>query len=434
MDPSISAGLSSPNASASANNRGDSLFQSKLSWATLILVVVIGYISLCSLLRFRRINYLRTRYKFDNRASLARMTNQDAFEIARNVIYLEFPLFYDLATRLALFETYAVENIAKLLVAVSDLNKWNTLPKRYEDTEVIFSCFATFPPTSEHLHKAVARMNYLHAPFIASGRIQQEDLLYVLYAAMSEPCRVINQYEWRQLDEMEIASVATLWKYIGDMMDIDYKSLLKKEEWTDGIEFLENVSAWASEYEDKHMRPMNEVHALGKILMKMLLESYPKFARPLGYPMACTVMGNRLRRAFGFPEPSLAITVLSYSLLLTRKLFIRYFCLPRVIPVEYVSQPDKETGRIKHLHYMLEPWYVPKTFWSRWNPESILVWLSGGMIPGDGGAKMKPEGLLFEDLGPANKVGVGREETRKFEEVIREKATPGCPFSLAGKA
>jgi hypothetical protein len=142
-------------------------------------------------------------------------------------------------------------------------------------------------------------MNYLHAPFIKSGKISQEDLLYVLYASVSEPVRVLNQYEWRQLDDMEIASIATVWKYIGDMMNIDYRSVLQKEKWTDAIEFLEDVSSFASEYEDKYMRPMKEVHALGQILMEMLLQSYPAFARPLGYPMACVVMGNRLRRAFG---------------------------------------------------------------------------------------------------------------------------------------
>lgn len=142
-------------------------------------------------------------------------------------------------------------------------------------------------------------MNYLHAPFIKNGKISQEDLLYVLYASTAEPARIINIYEWRKLDDMEAAALGTVWKYVGDMMGIDYRSVLCKEEWTDAIEFLEDVSRWASEYEDKYMRPMKEVHALGQILMEMLLQSYPAFARPLGYPMACVVMGNRLRRAFG---------------------------------------------------------------------------------------------------------------------------------------
>ncbi|KAH7162331.1 hypothetical protein B0J13DRAFT_535662 [Dactylonectria estremocensis] len=276
-------------------------------------------------------------------------------------------------------------------------------------------------------------MNYLHEPFIKSGNILQEDMLYVLYASMTEPVRFINTFEWRHLDELEVAALATLWKYIGDMMDIGYKSLLHKDEWRDGIEFLEDVTRWASDYEDKYMRPTKEVHGLGKILMELLLQSHPKFARPLAYPMALVVMGNRLRRAFGFPEPSLAMTVLTYSQLLARKLVIRFLCLPRIIPIEYISQPDRTTGRIKHYHYMKEPWYVPGTFWSRWNFETILTKLCGGMIPGDGGADMKPEGLLFEDLGPRNKVGQGVQETLELEGMVKQRATAGCPFAMTAK-
>lgn len=149
------------------------------------------------------------------------------------------------------------------------------------------------------LHKAIARMNYIHAPYIKSGKILQEDLLYVLYASMAEPIRFINIFEWRQLDEMEAAALVTMWKYIGDMMDIDYRTVLQKNDWENPIEFLEDVTKWASEYEDRYMRPAKEIQGLGQILMDFLLQSHPTFARPFAYPMALVVMGNRLRRVFG---------------------------------------------------------------------------------------------------------------------------------------
>lgn len=127
------------------------------------------------------------------------------------------------------------------------------------------------------------------------------------------------------------------------------------------------------------------------------------------------------------------MTVVTYSLLLARKLLVRFLCLPRFAPAAYISQPDEHTGRIKHLHYMKEPWYVPSTAWSRWNLEAVIGWLFGGMVPGDGGAKMKPEGFLFEDLGPASKVGKGVEEALGFEERISRTASGGCPFAVAAK-
>ena len=55
-------------------------------------------------------------------------------------------------------------------------------------------------------------------------------------------------------------------------------------------------------------------------------------------------------------------------------------------------------------------------------------------MPGDGGPSMKPEGFLFEDLGPLRTVGKGLHETEIMEEKIRGKASTGCPFALASKA
>lgn len=74
------------------------------SWTKILTVSSISYVVLCSLLRFRRIKNVQSRYNFPDRASLARMTNQEAHEIVRTVIYYEFPLFYDLSLRFALFK------------------------------------------------------------------------------------------------------------------------------------------------------------------------------------------------------------------------------------------------------------------------------------------------------------------------------------------
>lgn len=156
-----------------------------------------------------------------------------------------------------------------------------------------------FPPTSRVLHKAVARMNYLHAPYIQAGKILQEDLLYVLYASVVEPINFTNKNDWRKLSEMEVAALGTMWKYIGDMMDIDYQTLLQKNRWRDGIEFLEDVTIWAEKYEDKYLLSLQEVRHLGKVLIEMTLGSYPKFVRPLTYKLILVILGERLRRAFG---------------------------------------------------------------------------------------------------------------------------------------
>lgn len=75
------------------------------SWSGPVLVgAFLGYAALCSILRFRRINGLQSRLGFHDRKSLGRMTNEDAHRIVRNIANFDFPLFYDLSVRLALFE------------------------------------------------------------------------------------------------------------------------------------------------------------------------------------------------------------------------------------------------------------------------------------------------------------------------------------------
>lgn len=63
----------------------------------------LGYVGLCSALRFQRINSLQKKYGFTTRESLSRMTNDEAQQISLMAAQYEFPLFYDLALRVALF-------------------------------------------------------------------------------------------------------------------------------------------------------------------------------------------------------------------------------------------------------------------------------------------------------------------------------------------
>lgn len=63
----------------------------------------LGYVGLCSALRFQRINRLQKKYGFTTRESLSRMTNDEAQQISLMAAQYEFPLFYDLALRVALF-------------------------------------------------------------------------------------------------------------------------------------------------------------------------------------------------------------------------------------------------------------------------------------------------------------------------------------------
>ncbi|GJN77226.1 hypothetical protein PLIIFM63780_000716 [Purpureocillium lilacinum] len=421
---------------AAVNNRYDSpVYQ--VSWSMALALTLVAYATACSFLRFRRFKDVHARFKYPDRESFSRMTNEDAQAIVHTMSSWECPLFFDLGLRYALFKrqkTYAVDSIAGLLVAVSDLARPDQAPKRYEDTEIIFVAFAQFHPNSPLLHQAVARMNYLHAPYIKSGRITNEDLVYVLYTAMVEPIRFFRLFEWRAMSEMEEAAQCTLWKYVGDMMEIDYAAVLGKDRWADALEFRDDVTRWACKYEEVHVRPSPEVERLGEVLIDLLLSAYPQMARPLGYQLVLVLLGEKLRYAFRLPEPGVAVTAFAYSLLLLRKLFLRFLALPRRNPINYLSNsPDPKTGRMAHTRYLKEPWYTPATWSARWGPVALATRAYGGIVPGDK-PEMKPEGFLWADLGPLSKMGKGADEAAELGQRVSRVAERKCPFSMSAKA
>jgi hypothetical protein len=72
-------------------------------------------------------------------------------------------------------------------------------------------------------------MNYLHKPYIGSGRISNQDLLYTLSVFVTEPIAWIDRFEWRTVAEHEVCTLGTFWKSVGDAMGIKYRGHLKRE-------------------------------------------------------------------------------------------------------------------------------------------------------------------------------------------------------------
>lgn len=92
------------------------------------------------------------------------------------------------------------------------------------------------------------------------------------------------------------------------------------------------------------------------------------------------------------------------------------------------------TGRIKHYHFLKDPWYAPATFWARWGPEALFRRACGLKVAGDGGEAMLPDGFLFEDIGPRNEMGKGVEETARLAKAAQSKVSASaCPFALPKK-
>lgn len=276
-----------------------------------ILVPLILYLLLVALLRNHRLRQTLEQFPYTNRKSLSSMTNEDAFYIQQTLAELEFPFTFEKALQFALFRTYAIPSISKLLVQTGEFSEAATATKRYADTALLVVEFTGHHPQSERSIEAIGRMNYIHSQYQKSGKIMDDDMLYTLCLFACEPVRWIDQYEWRKLEEFEKCAIGTFWKAMGDAMGISYEKLAGGGEdgqgWRDGLEWLEDITRWGQAYEEKCMVPDENNRRTAEQTIAILLWGVPKMLKPYGRMVISALMDDRLRTAMMFVSSSLIV-------------------------------------------------------------------------------------------------------------------------------
>ena len=262
------------------------------------LVPLILYPLLIALLRHHRLRKTLETFPYTTRKTFASMTLSDAFHIQQTISELEFPFTFQKALQFALFRTYGIPAISKLLVQTTEFTDPATATKRYVDTEVLVAEFCSHHPKSERAIEAIARMNYIHSHYQRSGDISNDMMLYTLSLFVLEPVRWIERYEWRALEDFEKNALSTFWKATGDAMGIDYTPLKSaREGWADGLQWLEEVEAWAEVYEKKAMVPAINNFKTAEETTAILLWYVPQWAKGHGKRIVYALMDDRLRAA-----------------------------------------------------------------------------------------------------------------------------------------
>lgn len=110
------------------------------SWPSLAAVFAL-YVAICSSLRFRHEKAMRRRFRYTDRSSLAKMSNDDASEILKTLIVYEFPKMYRAALEFAIFKVsqLAMQVERRLPVEVCVLTG-GTLDLRHRDHIEADSC------------------------------------------------------------------------------------------------------------------------------------------------------------------------------------------------------------------------------------------------------------------------------------------------------
>ncbi len=86
--------------------------------ATWLAPLLVAYVGLCSVLRFRFERAMRRKFNYPDRASMAHMTSDDAQAILQYIIQWEFPYMYNLAMQFAVFKVPPVLGPPSFLCAV----------------------------------------------------------------------------------------------------------------------------------------------------------------------------------------------------------------------------------------------------------------------------------------------------------------------------
>lgn len=209
----------------------------------------------------------------------------------RRIVFLdvcyEFPFDTTRSLELALFRTFAVPSIAKLLDATGEFAE--RAQKRYDDTDLLLSTILEEGYDSELGKVAIRRMNRIHARFT----IANEDFLYVLSTFVLEPFRWNERFGWRPLVDHERVATFETWRQIGRRMGIA------------GIpETVEELARFNVEYERRNLRFTEAGARVATATRRMFLDWFPGLPRAVGERAISAVLDDRLLEAVGFARPS----------------------------------------------------------------------------------------------------------------------------------
>ncbi|WP_263247693.1 oxygenase MpaB family protein [Saccharopolyspora rosea] len=237
---------------------------------------------------------------------LALDPERDCETIYRWLAEYEFPWDITKALEFALFRTYAVPSIGRLLDRTGEFTRCPQ--KRYDDTVLILFEIFHWGTGAPRGRQAVEQLNAIHGRY----RISDDDYLYTLAAFVITPVRWIDRFGWRRLHPREVTALTNTMRRMGEAMRIS------------GIpETYAGFEEFFDDYEREHF----EFDAGGRRVADATLDLfgswYPKPAAPAVSRAARLLMEPHLLAAFGYPEPPKVARRAAELALKARAAFVR---------------------------------------------------------------------------------------------------------------
>ncbi|KAH9293100.1 hypothetical protein KI387_041695, partial [Taxus chinensis] len=264
----------------------------------------------CLVLRAKRSQYMASLHP-----------TQDALLLCKLTSLLEFSFLTMKALEFALFRTFAIPSISKLLHSTQQFSP-NTVTKRYDDTEILIQEIFLHHVDSRRGSLAIRRLNFIHGHY----NISNADFLYTLSLFMLEPIRFSTTYGYRHWTEGEKQAQFVLWHDIGTRMGIK-----------DIPHSLEEMDAFSRKYETSNMVYSDSNRVIGDATLDLLLSQAPAFFRPLARRVVYALLDDRLLDAMGYPrQPYWLIWTVESIVVLLAGTFVRWFLPPR--PLSWTTE------------------------------------------------------------------------------------------------
>ncbi|MGB2952466.1 MAG: oxygenase MpaB family protein [Gaiellaceae bacterium] len=222
---------------------------------------------------------------------LAEILRLDPLRDHKRIVHLhvcyEFPFDTTRSLEFALFRTFAVPTIAKLLDSTGEFA--GRAQKRYDDTDILISAMLEHGYDSEVGTRALRRMNQIHGRF----EIANDDFRYVLSTFVFEPIRWNARFGWRPMTENEKLALFHCWREIAHRMAI--------EEIPEDFAEFERFNV---EYERDRFQSTAAGRRVAGATRAMFLAWFPGLPGRLGEQVIAAMLDDPILDAFGFRHPS----------------------------------------------------------------------------------------------------------------------------------
>ncbi|WP_328622184.1 oxygenase MpaB family protein [Streptomyces sp. NBC_00354] len=264
--------------------------------------------------------------RYDRLREILRLDpDKDFLTIYRLTATYEFPWDFTRALELALFRTYAVPGIGRLLAETAEFT--DRPQKRYDDTALLLDAVVEHGFESETARTAIRRVNQMHRAY----DIGNEDMRYVLCTFVVIPVRWLDAYGWRPMTHHERRASANYYAELGRHLGI-----------TDIPGSYEEFEETLNAYEDAHFGWDEGGRKVADSTIGLMASWYPAPLAPAVRALSLSLLDEPLLSAFRYESPRPQVKALFRGALKLRGRAVRLLP-PRKAP-HYARQNPEIKG------------------------------------------------------------------------------------------